>query len=173
MKVVKRIGVFETNSSSTHSLSIVKSDMVNKNAKYGVITSKLDKLYMACGCAEEIYPQRDTDEVREAEERFANGEGVYDKLSYQTVIRLLVESYCKLTGEDFDTVHNAILKENKSGRACHMRFFEEGALYDADWDYMPFYKMFRYGTRDEIIAAVDLYFDDEYALMYGERYGGI
>lgn len=181
MKAVKRIGVFETNSSSTHTLMLVPADgMGDKGDRYGVVATKYNKLLMACGCGYELFPDakimdegyKYSDELRETEEQFAAGEWIYGKLTYQTTMALLVGEYCKLTGEDYDKTLAEVLRINDSGRACHMKFFSEGALYDEDYDYELILDLFR-GTRSEVIAAIDAYFDDKYVLLYREYYGGV
>lgn len=217
MKKVIRLGVFETNSSSTHSLMMMPKEALETDEngkpakrKCGVITSKFDKLLMACGCCYEIFADERTHlqynctEEEDQKNYFAlkNHEKIYEDItledyiaspycncrqvgedlfertydqrdfSYEVAIDYVVGVYCKLTGEDYDAVSKDILRRNKSGRACHMKFFEEGALYDADWDYRLICELFT-GTIDDIECSVAAYFNDNYALCYREFYGGV
>lgn len=192
MKIVKRTGVFETNSSSTHSIILVAKEDLEKNPKvekHHKLTSKKDKLMMACGCFYEIYednsPYRDEnqayydidDELMKAfvtktqTDPFADDYLTSDDLTCDTAIRLLVSVYCNLTGEDFDTVFNPIIEKNKSGRACHTLFFREGALYDTEFDY-DLIDMLFVGPISKIIENIENYFDDGNVLCYLEYWQG-
>lgn len=195
MKTVKRIGVFETNSSSIHSMSLVSRDALEedakaekpKYAKYKRLTSKADKLYMACGCCHELYD--DNGSYDDAKDRVGDYAtllrhaddleyycdtccGEYD-IKYGVAIELLVGVYCELTGEDFEKLRQSVLKINKSGRACHMRFFYEGALYDADSDYYMIDDMFLRGPISTIIKRIRKYFDDDNVLCCREYWNGM
>lgn len=168
MKIVQRLGVFETNSSSTHTLALVskkdyKADKASEKPKYlryGVVATKEDKLLMACGCCKEICD----DQWCENEEDKA--------ILARTKLGLFVDVYCKLTGDDYDKTYKMIDDINRSGRACHMKFFSEGALYDAEVDYMLIDDMLD-GELDEVLAKIRRYFDDENVLLYREYYSGI
>lgn len=218
MKTAVRIGVFETNSSSTHTLMIMSKDALEKDRKtekpktrkFNTLTSKKDKLYMACGCCYEMCPKEDvhleyncTDDYDKAAylalknhekiveeidldaylELYAPklqpcGEDLYERVysksdfSYEVAMDYIVGVYCRLTGEDYAAVMKEVDGKNKSGRACHMKFFDEGALYDEDWDYRLICDLFD-GTPSEIDANIAAYFDDDKVLCYREFYGGV
>lgn len=195
MKTVIRIGVFETNSSSTHTIMIMSKDALAadlksvkpKMRKFGQIKTKKDKLYLACGCCYELFPTEENclqyenwdDEQKAQYFLLKNRDDIaadmdfaeYD-FSYEIAIDFIVRIYCKLTGENYDAVIKNINKKNKSGRACHMKFFEEGALYDADSDYWVIAKMFD-GKISDIEDKIESYFDDNRVVCYREFWNNI
>lgn len=208
MKTTIRSKIFETNSSSTHTLALVsKSDYTADRAapkpkfkRYVSLTDKYDKLLMACGCCHELFydPRPDDDGGRFDEfgidpycedldpgaaktpltyARLAEDkelEHLYimsSDVTYSFAIEILTGVYCSLTGKDQEHVKNTVNGNNKCGRACHMKFFEEGALYDAESDYYPIYRLFE-GTVKTVLAAVRNYFDDDTVLCYREYYQG-
>lgn len=200
MKTVKRRGVFETNSSSTHTLTLISvRDFKDDKERYqgkGIIFSKEDKLLMACGCCHELFVEEKQmaayaswegddqeyqierkqgyDEVKNA---IAEGRGdeipmCHYTVYYEVAMSLLVRVYCELTGEDYDKTYKRVDKKNHSGRACHMKFFSEGALDDERMDYMLIDDLFD-GTETEVLNAIRRYFSDDFALLYREYYAGI
>ena len=204
MKTVKRIGVFETNSSSTHTLSLVSKDVYEadkatekpKYRRHAMIASKQDKLYMACGCCEELFLEeermadyaswegddqqyqierkRDYDEVKNA---LAEGRGdeIYmdvDNTYYEVAMGLIMRVYCELTGADYDKTYQTVDKKNHSGRACHMKFFREGALDDEQSHYLLFVNLLE-GNESDVLNALRYYFDDANVLLYREFYAGV
>lgn len=190
MKVVKRYGVFETNSSSTHSLIMIGAAEwkgtkdTGKRKKYNALTSKKDKLYMAAGCCEELFRPEEyiMDYDSPSEKRACNRNKRKAKespddfldvnaLSQELALEFIFEVYCKLTGNDYTAVKNEIEKKNKSGRACHMKFFDEGALYDERYDYALIYDLFS-GSANEIRRNLEWYFSDDNVLLYLEYYQG-
>ena len=166
MKIVKRLGVFETNSSSTHTLTLVskadyeadKATEKPKYRKYGVVATKEDKLLMACGCCYEIYEDSPPSRWRPS--------------SCDRAIGWMVRAYCDLTGEDYDKTLAFVNATNHSGRACHMKFFSEGALYDADSDYRIIDDLLDH-TKAKMTENMRRYFDDEVVLLYREYYAGV
>ena len=160
MKIAIRNGVFETNSSSTHTLTLVpKAEYDSEMEKFKhcrALTDKHDKMLMACGCCSEIFVEekeiaryaswgdeynverkKEYDEIKDA---LANGFGdeiyiCYDNLYYELAMDFIVRVYCELTGENHDKTYAETVKINNSGRACHMKFFREGSLYDPEFDY--------------------------------------
>lgn len=60
MKIVKRIGVFETNSSSTHSFSIVKNKGIDKSYTVQIVSAEEKLIWLQCmiNNAEERYKNR-------------------------------------------------------------------------------------------------------------------
>lgn len=194
MKTVIRTGVFETNSSSLHTLMIMSQDELSadrksekpKTRKFETITTKKDKLYLACGCCHEIFTREEyylnycsDDEARAEYFALKNHEvdpeeayfSKYD-FSYEVAIDHIVRVYCRLTGEDYDAVMQEVDSINKSGRACHMKFFDEGSLYDPDYDYMIITDLF-YGSVDGIDRHIEAYFDDDKVVCYREFWNGI
>lgn len=195
MKTAIRERIFETNSSSTHTLTFVgredyeedKTSEAPRYRKYRVISDKKGKLWLACGCCHELFVrEKDLKNYEDEEERIkecdlvkqcaadGKGDACFDHYSvyYETAIDLLVRVYCELTGEPFEQVHKKILRENDSGRACHMRFFSEGALYDERWDYGLIDDLF-WGSLDDVLASIRGYFNDDYVVCYREFYQGI
>lgn len=169
MKIVKRIGVFETNSSSTHTLALVskqdyeadKSTAKPKYRKYNALTTKYDKLLMACGCCKELF-----------DDNYNYSDDSTRTLACEATISLFVRVYCNVTHEDYDKTFAQIMSTNRSGRACHMKFFYEGALYEADYDYMLFDDMVE-GSLSTVLDRISRYFDDETLLLYREFYNGV
>ena len=204
MKTVKRIGVFETNSSSTHTLALVsketyeadKSASAPKYRRHGVVAFKSDKLYMACGCCQELFVEEERiaeyaswegddqqyqierkqgyDEVKNAlvEGRGDEIDMYVDNTYYEVAMGLIVRVYCELTGEDYDKTYKALDAKNHSGRACHMKFFSEGALDDEQWDYRLFVNLLE-GSESDVLNALRYYFDDANVLLYREFYAGV
>lgn len=198
MKIVKRIGVFETNSSSTHTLTLVskqdyeadKATAKPKYRKYGVVATKEDKLLMACGCCEEMflteeqineyagwgdeYSVKRKEEYDEIKRCIANGLGdsisfAGDDISYELAVSFAVRVYCELTGDNFDKKYDEII-HNESQRYLHMKFFDEGALSEPKWDYLLIYDLFHW-DESEMLDNLRHYFDDEFVLLYRECYG--
>lgn len=201
MKLVRRFGVFETNSSSTHTLVLVSLSDYNADkisqfpryVKFGVAASKSDKLLMACGCCYELFAtetqianyaksgdeydverKRDCDEIKDALKQGKGGDAelCHDNVYYEVAMGLLVRVYCELTGEDYAKIYARTDKKNHSGRACHMKFFSEGALDDEQYDYMLIDDLFD-GNESEVLNNIRRYFDDGNVLLYREFYGGV
>ena len=167
MKVAIRRGVFETNSSSTHTLALVtkedyEADKELKKPKYrkfNVITSKRDKLLMACGCCAELFDE------------YEYSDGKNDlPTPCEVAVGQFVQIYCELTGENYKSTYASINAKNKSGRACHMTFFSEGALYDAEYDYDLIDRLL---DGNNVEKKIREYFDDNNLLCYREVYGGL
>lgn len=193
MKTVMRVGVFETNSSSVHTMTLKSRDDIAadgkeekpKLAKHVKLADKKDKLYMACGCCKELYDDYDQAEDADAYDfatlmQHADDPGFYyndckddNDVKYGVAIALLVGIYCELTGEDEKTLKAAILKENSSGRACHTRFFEEGALYSAESDYYIIDDLFWGSSLPAVVKHIRNYFDDDNVLCYREYWNGM
>lgn len=199
MKIVKRRGVFETNSSSTHNLVLLsrkdyEADKAQKKPKYrnyGVLDSKEDKLRMACGCCEELFlteeqmeryaihggegnaaNKKEYDEIKGF---ISNGYGDYvymhyEVMSYELAVSFLARVYCELTGKNYAKAYDGII-HNTEKRSLHMKFFDEGALYDERWDYMIIADMFE-GGESEVLNNIRRYFDDDKLLCYFEYFGG-
>lgn len=229
MKTVKRTGVFETNSSSTHTLVLMSSDAYEEDKKlekpkfrkYSVLKNLKDKFFMACGCCKELFLVEEykvntfwDDEMKETffrikkffenrkggdisdcideefkvstseddgtEEEFLDIIGdicdyIYISsyyITYDMAIELLVEVYCEITGEDVEEVTKNVNKINNSGRACHMKFFQEGALYDEQGDYRVIMDLFD-GTVNEVKQQIKNYLDDGTVLCYREFWNGM
>lgn len=190
MKTVKRIGVFETNSSSIHTMILVKRDFYEEDLrkekpryrKYEVIKSKEDKLYMACGCAWELFvPEKnylnglfgDKEEFLANKQLMAEGVDVFltqDDVSYEMAMQFIVTAYCEATNNNYESTLEKLDKKNRTGRACHMKFFEEGALLEYDYELIN--DLF-YGDVSEICAAIRAYFSDDNVLCYREFWNGL
>lgn len=196
MKIAIRNGVFETNSSSTHTLTLVpKAEYDSEKEEFKhfrTLTDKHDKLLMACGCCSEIFIEekeiaryaswgdeceierkKEYDEIKDA---LANGFGneiyiSHNNLYYELAMDFIVRVYCELTGDDRDKTYAEMDKINNSGRACHMKFFWEGSLYDPEYDYYLITELF-VGDEADILANIRNYFNDDNLLCYSERYGG-
>lgn len=202
MKTVVRNAVFETNSSSTHTLTLIskadyetdKAQAKPKYRRYNVISSKYDKLLLAAGCCYEMFVRqdyieecakygdeddvqrkKDYDELKYMLDVGAGDQVVFttDDFTYEMAMDMLVRVYCQLTGESYDAIYQKLDAQNRSGRACHMTFFYEGALDDAEWDYMTIYDLFIYSDENEALDNVRRYFDDDNVICYREFYQGI
>lgn len=184
MKRVVRYGVFETNSSSTHSLILLKRDTLAEDRKqekpqykrYALVESKHDKLYLACGCCAELYEDNqyyEGEEIDEARRKFAEGEDIdfFDTMPYDIALRLIIEEYCKQTGDKYEVIAKEIDNYSKKNY-CHMKFFEYGALDSAEWDYDVIRRFF-WGTEDDMRSKIAYYFEDDNILAYREFYCGI
>lgn len=191
MRTVKRVGVFETNSSSMHSMYLVSKDELQNDAvkeeykNYRRLENKEDKLLMACGCAHEIFPeeeeflnrghQGDVTYYKYAKPRLEAGMNMYfdtRHVTYELASFLIVGVYCELTGKDFKTVLADIDGKNKSRkcRSTHFNFFEETALHEAEYDYGVIYRFFWEGFASDIRKKIAQYFSDDAFLMYNERW---
>lgn len=183
MKTVRRIGVFETNSSSSHSLMLCSKDEAekmkkNKRKRYGFLTDIDDKFLMACGCCYEMFPE-EKDRIKYASEadkarreeisaRLKSGRNVtltVDDVTYETALSFLTAVYCDITGKDKDATLAETDGINKSGRACHMKFLYEGSLTDPKSDYSAIYYMFD-GDVGEIERHIRRYFGNDNVLCY-------
>lgn len=191
MKIVRREGVFETNSSSVHTLVLTEKENWEKEAdtkykKYRVLTDAKDKLYMACGCCHELFPSEKnaTESRKEWYARLREllkDESVYftlypENVSCELAVEILVDVYCEKFGGDREKLAAQINAINNSGRGCHMKFFSEGALYDADSDYRLIEQLFygavrseEWGFRPKIVD----FFDNGKVLCCREYYQGI
>lgn len=183
MKVVKRIGVFETNSSSTHSMVLLpkeewQKDCQKKEPKYRdyyVLDDPKDKLYMACGCCEELFDselaasQKRKESYAKVRKAIKDGDEIWlepDSFSWQLAVEFFVKVYCDMFGEEYTTLLNQIIEENKSGRPCHMRFFCDGALRDAIDDYGEIYSLFYGDPR----TTIEYYLSKNNVLVCREEY---
>lgn len=200
MKRVIRSGVFETNSSSTHTLTLIskkdydadKSSAYPQYRTYGVVATKYDKLLMACGCCEEIFiTEKQIDDYAEnGDEYCVNRKKEHDELkgllegglgetaymryrimSYELSVGYIIRVYCELTGKSYDKTYDKIV-HNGSSRYLHMKFFSEGALYDAELDYAVICDLFT-GNETDVLNNIRHYFDDDFVLLYREYYAGI
>lgn len=173
MKIVVRRGVFETNSSSTHTLALVTKENYEadnelkkpKYRKFNVIATKRDKLLMACGCCVELFDTYDFLE-KDVDSAYVGSLTTPCEIAVDQFVRI----YCELTGEDYKSTYASIDAKNKSGRACHMNFFSEGALYDAEYDYELIDRLL---DGNNVENKIREYFDDSNLLCYREIYGGL
>lgn len=200
MKIVRREGVFETNSSSTHNLVLLskqayeadKAQAKPKYRHYGVLDNKEDKLIMACGCCEELMATEEQIELyaREGDESSVERKKTYDdikeylaygagdriymwsgSISYELAVSFIVRVYCELTGADYGKKYDEII-HNTEKRMLHMKFFDEGSLMDSYSDYFLIAELFE-GDESEVLNNIRRYFDDDNLLCYIERYAGI
>lgn len=189
MKIVQRKGVFETNSSSTHTLILTTKDQWEKEAqtkykKYRVLSSPLDKLNMACGCCHELFPSEERSEklkeiCARVREHLHDEDDIFlypHALSCELAVKILTDVYCRKYGGDSEDLQMRINAINSSGRACHMEFFSEGALYDPSSDYGViedlFYDAIHSGMSGVYQKIAD-YFDENNVLVCREYYQGV
>ncbi len=180
MKKVIREGVFETNSSSSHSVVLKKkeNDNVDEDASYEIRTP-LAKTMFLIGLYTSIKEDSHYGEDGEDDE-YAHyeieSEGVLIKF-----IKIIIEEYIamsNITEEEFKKQYHES-KFTYQGRCHCSNFFEEGALIDCDCSFHTFSNVtFALKLPDD---ATDSFYhekakellSDEYKFVLKEFYCGV
>ncbi len=185
MKISIRFGVFETNSSSTHSATLVnikkEKPKIPLHAGYDEVCSMEDKLVYLCGALlvqneMEVFEAWENEGISYRDRdyydpRFSDHEK-YRGIYYETMLKV-IKVYCEITKEKEEKVYNFIKKTSEMYNPLFLKFCQED---DLNGDYFSHECVadkvldnydFKKGETQE--DAIRRYFTDDYYVLIIEK----
>lgn len=183
MKITIRNGIFETNSSSTHAVSLIdtkKSFKTNHGDSERKIVSKEHKLIFFCSALNMLKYDACYDCENEAQEKGETEEIIEKnknriKNLYKNYEKLTIKTYCELANENIDKVTKKINSLKKLRYPAFLDYFDNDTLDGYYGSHLAIAKSIIKKPNDDhsLIEKLKNFFDDSvYIEIIENWYGG-